>query len=222
MSHLPFAEEAVLHFIGARSWDKNTGWLMQIDCKLDSWTLSSWLNSAGCRLLAAPPGRKAAEQSRRGEDEQKNCVPGGEGRGRKREADTSPVSNQRSCGARFKAGMGQISKSPGVLPPFASSSHFPRRKEEEKQKKKKRVKWRGGKGWGGGEEKGGRRARHTAVFGLEGSSGKHVTNFFFYACTSPHLGFLGYYCAITTSHFSELFKIHVTSFPSTKKNQSEL
>lgn len=137
MSHLPFAEEAVLHFIGTRSWDKNTGWLMQIDCKLDSWTLSSWLNSAGCRLLAAPPGRKAAEQSRRGEDEQKNCVPGGEGRGRKREADTSPVSNQRSCGARFKAGMGQISKSPGVLPPFASSSHFPRRKEEEKQKKKK-------------------------------------------------------------------------------------
>lgn len=93
--------------------------------------------------------------------------------------------------------------------------------ERRRRNKKKEVKWRGGEGWGGWGGKGRKESQtHGRVWsGGEQREARH--QFFFYACTSLHLGFLGYYCAITTSHFSELFKIYVTSFPS-KKNQSEL
>lgn len=140
-------------------------------------------------------------------------------RGRKREAETSPVSNQRSCGARFKAGMGQISKSPGVLPPFASSSHFPRRKEEEKQKKKSEVERREGMGRVGRKRAEGEPDTRPCLVwrGAAGSTspilllGLHVPSPWF-----PRL-LLCYY------HFS-LFRVIQNSCYqfSLKKNQSEL
>lgn len=64
-------------------------------------------------LLAfpTPPQRKAAEQRVTDKRWAERGVLG-EGRKwwRQKETDTSPVSNQRSCGAQFKAGMGQTSK----------------------------------------------------------------------------------------------------------------
>lgn len=57
------------------------------------------------------------------------------------ETDTSPVSNQRSCGAQFKAGMGQTSK---LLLELCHLSLPPPTFSKERKKEK-----RGGRGWGG-------------------------------------------------------------------------
>lgn len=77
-----------------------------------SWTFGHYLPGK-FPLLAfpTPPQRKAAEQR---VTDKRWSERGVLGKGRKwwrqKETDTSPVSNQRSCGAQFKAGMGQTSK----------------------------------------------------------------------------------------------------------------
>lgn len=97
-------------------------------------------------------------------------------RERERQTDTSPVSKQRSCGARCKAGMGQVSKVLEFCHPLLPPPTFPgERRRRNLKKKKKREKWSGEEVGRVGGGKGGRKARHTAVFGLERSSGKHVT-----------------------------------------------
>lgn len=80
---------------------------------------------------------------------------------------------QRSCGARFKAGMGQISKVLDFCHPLLSPPTFPGERRRRDRKKKSEVVRR--EGMRRVERKGRRKARHTAVFGLEWSSGKHVT-----------------------------------------------
>lgn len=59
---------------------------------------------------------------------------------RQKETDTLPVSNQRSCGAEFKAGMGQTSK----LLEFCHLSLPPPTFSEERGKKKKKRRERRG------------------------------------------------------------------------------
>lgn len=99
-------------------------------------------------LLAFPalPKRKAAEQrvTDKGRAERERGVRGeGSEWLRQKETDTSPVSNQRSCGAEFKAGMGQTSSllefCHRSLPPPTFSTERRKKKGKKKGKEKEEA-----------------------------------------------------------------------------------
>lgn len=68
---------------------------------------------------------------------------------RQKETDTLPFSDQRSCGAEFKAGMGQTSKLLESCHPLSSSSHFLKRKEKKKERGRRRAEAEQSGGGGG-------------------------------------------------------------------------
>lgn len=198
MSHLPCSEADVLHFFGAVTNYRMAYlyWLQAGPIDIILPVKFRWLPLLPLQLLQLEGCRTELQRRRWAE---KVCPGWWMWRQKERE-DTSPVSNQRSCGARFKAGMGQISKVLEFCHPLFPPPTFPRKKGGGETKKSEVVKK---------EEVGrvGRKGRkesqtHGRVWsGEEQREARHC--FFFYACASLCLLHQDSYFASFTSQFVE-------------------